>query len=162
MSTSSTVSRTVEIQEALRYADEFISTNDLNVNRVEVAPRSPGATRWNRETQTSDLPSLTTINVSAAQDWRRRDSLSFTAWCRAIGATVAWVHRRELDTCLHAWADRDGYTWRVSSAVGRPDNGPHLPGIRVEWERTDSGRLGNKARVSVDDLEIALRNLVTA
>jgi hypothetical protein len=147
---------TAEVLAGMNAADTLIREHGLSVDRINVQPGAPTAFRRNPATGEWNLPTLPTIEVMMFGQ-----PLAFLAWCRAIHAERVRVKRRDLDTCMWTHVDMDGFNWRLAGDVRRPDSGAHLPGITPDWERQRSGRRGDEAWISVDELDATVA-LLTA
>jgi hypothetical protein len=142
--------RTQEVLDTMATAAKLISEHGLPGTHLDFACGSSTAHRWNPETRDFTLPVLPEVTVILSSTPH-----GFVRWCEALGAGQVAVERRELDVCLHATIDRDGITWNLAGSVSRR-GGRGLPGITVDWKRTRSGRRGNHAVITIDDLRATI------
>lgn len=144
----------IDVLTATEMALAEIRKHSLPVISLDITPGSPASHKWNWRTKNHTRPVLTQVSLRLFHK-----PAAFLAWCEHLDAERIRVKRRDLDTCLHADVDLYGLCWSMHSSVSRPDAGPHLPGIAVAWERQPSGRAGNEAVVSLQDLRVTLTAL---
>ena len=144
----------IDVLTATDMALEEIRKHSLPVVTLEITPGSPTSHKYDWHTKDYTRPVLPQVSLRLFGK-----PAGFLAWCEHLDAERIWVKRRDLDTCLHANVDLYGLCWSMNSLVSRPDAGPHLPGVAVAWERQPSGRAGNEAVISLQDLRVALTAL---
>jgi hypothetical protein len=149
--------RLSELLDVTETAARFIREHGLYAHSLEAKPGYAHATRFSHNTGRHE-PVKPTVTVMMFNR-----PVEFLRWVDHLQVGRIVVKRRDHDTCLWFSWDRehDGQviTWHAASTLPRPADSPHLPGIVVEWDRLPSGRRGDDAWITAEDLRTAMTNL---
>lgn len=144
----------IDVLTAAEMAIAEARRHHLPIGSIEVAPGSTTAKRWSAATRDFTRPVLPKVTLCVFSQ-----PAAFLAWAEHLDVERVHVERRALDTCLHADVDLYGLTWSINSSLSRPKQGPHLPGITVDWPRRPSGRARDEAWIPLSDLRTTLTAL---
>ena len=137
----------LDVITAAETATTEMREHGLTANYIEFRPGSEGR-RWDHETRDFTRPCFPQVRLHGTPQ-------QFLAWVEHLQVERIHVKRRDMDACLNAGIDRHDLCWLLGASVAR-EGKQHLPGIDVDWHRKKSGRRGDDAWITPQELRIAL------
>ena len=142
----------LEVLATQDHVADLVSRHNLPLWRALYTPSGPPQARRGA--------TGTTIHPTA-QLSVRDDPAALIRWAHVLEADVVDIDRaapHHTEARIVA-VEHDGFDLFIGGWIPRRADKPRLPGIVVDWDRTRTGRPGKTARISVDELAVALAEL---